>query len=128
MSESEHWPAYEEHSKTLRTWFVAYGIGAPVLFLSNDALWKRLIDSGSGPGVTKLFLFGVGIQVGLAALNKWLMWILYFGESHESFTQSLRYRVADRVSQWFWIDLMADVVTGVVFLIATQRIARAVLS
>jgi hypothetical protein len=28
--------AYAEYNKTLRTWFVAFGIGGPALFLVND--------------------------------------------------------------------------------------------
>ena len=39
----ELYKAYEEHAKTLRTWLVAYGIGAPVVFLTNEQLSKRLL-------------------------------------------------------------------------------------
>ena len=30
--------AYEEYSKLIRTWLVAYGVGAPVLLFTNDRL------------------------------------------------------------------------------------------
>jgi hypothetical protein len=34
--------AYREHSKVLRTWFVAYGIGAPALRFTNGALSRTV--------------------------------------------------------------------------------------
>ena len=34
----EYLNAYAEHSKTLRTWLVAYGIGAPVLLDGSQPL------------------------------------------------------------------------------------------
>ncbi len=51
--------AYAEYSKVTRMWFVAYGIGAPVLFLTNDALLKILKKSGCARCVAGFFLAGV---------------------------------------------------------------------
>jgi len=34
--------AYGSAATSLRTWLVAYGIGAPVFFLSKDNLWRAL--------------------------------------------------------------------------------------
>jgi len=42
----EYFKAYEEYSKVLRTWFVAYGIGGPVLLLTNETLAKAIKASG----------------------------------------------------------------------------------
>lgn len=50
-SSAELYAVYEEHSKTLRTWLVAYGIGAPVLFITNDKVWKAIASSGSAEEV-----------------------------------------------------------------------------
>ena len=41
----DHYQSYAEHNRILRTWLVAYGIGAPVLILSNDTLWARLASA-----------------------------------------------------------------------------------
>ncbi len=71
---AEYFAAYEEYSKVLRTWFVAYGIGGPVLLLTNEALAKAIKTSGQGRGLAALFLIGVGLQVVLAAMNKFSMW------------------------------------------------------
>jgi hypothetical protein len=48
-SESEaegFYKVYEEHAKALRTWLVAYGVGGPVLFLTNPIAQERLAKSG----------------------------------------------------------------------------------
>ncbi len=42
----ELYAVYEGYAQTLRTWFVAYGIGGPVLFLSSDGLREQLVASG----------------------------------------------------------------------------------
>jgi hypothetical protein len=70
--------AYEEHSKTLRTWLVAYGIGAPVLFLTNDSLAGKLASSPQAGLIGVVFLIGTLLQVLLAALNKGVMWACYY--------------------------------------------------
>ena len=70
----EYFKAYEEYSKVLRTWFVAYGIGGPVLLLTNQTLAKAIKASGQGKSLAALFLAGVALQVVLAALNKFSMW------------------------------------------------------
>lgn len=81
----EHLAAYGEYSKTLRAWFVAYGVGAPVLLFTNDAFVRALRASGAAKYAATLFLSGVALQILLASLNKVTMWTLYFGETQESF-------------------------------------------
>ena len=71
---AEFYKAYEEHSKVLRTWLVAYGVGAPVLFLTNDSLAAKLGASAESGEIGGLFLGGVAFQVFLAVLNKTVMW------------------------------------------------------
>ncbi len=73
---TDYYKAYEEHSKVLRTWLVAYGIGAPVLFLTNETLAAKLAGSAVAGRVAALFLVGVAAQVLLAAFNKTVMWVI----------------------------------------------------
>jgi len=75
-----YFDAYQEYSKVLRTWFVVYGIGGPVLLLTNETLARALKASGEGKCLAAFFLAGVALQVVLAALNKFSMWGIYFGE------------------------------------------------
>jgi hypothetical protein len=113
--------AYEEHAKTLRTWLVAYGIGAPVLFVSQDALWARIAASGSVRTIAGAFLWGVALQVLLAAINKNAMWACYFGDKHVPYRSTKRYKLAMWVSEQYSIDFVADVATMVLFAWATYQ-------
>jgi hypothetical protein len=38
--------AYLEYNKILRSWFVAFGVGGPALFLINAQISKILADKG----------------------------------------------------------------------------------
>lgn len=117
----EYFKAYAEYSKVLRTWFVAYGIGAPVLLLTNEGLAKVLKASGESKVLAGFFLVGVALQVLLAALNKCSMWGIYFGEFKDAFRRTRRYKIAHWFSEQFWIDLAIDILTFLAFAVATWR-------
>jgi hypothetical protein len=55
--------AYDEFAKTLRTWLVAYGIGGPVLLLTNETVRQAIAKSGAARCIAGTFLLGVGLQV-----------------------------------------------------------------
>ena len=116
---AEYFKPYEEYSKVLRTWFVAFGIGAPVLLLTNERIAEAIKASGEARGVVSLFLLGVGLQVLIAALNKASMWSLYYGEVQNSFKGFIRYKVAYWFSEQFWIDFLVDASTMICFGVAT---------
>jgi len=66
--------AYLAFARTLRIWFVAYGIGVPVLILNQDKLLQKLLQSGHALGVARFFLAGVGVQILTAIVYKAAMW------------------------------------------------------
>ena len=72
--ETGFFQAYAEFAKTLRTWFIAYGIGAPALVLSNKDLWITVKNSGCLAYIAFLFLVGVAFQVIRAFIYKNAMW------------------------------------------------------
>ena len=111
----ELYKAYEEYSKTLRTWFVAYGVGAPVLFLTNDQVAAKIAKSGDARQIATLFLVGVGLQIILAMVNKTSMWGCYYGEQNPKFKTTYRWKLADWVSEQFWFDFIIDLVTLILF-------------
>jgi hypothetical protein len=120
-----YYKAYEEYSKTLRTWLVAYGIGAPALLLSSDGLRKAIVDAGAAPAVGALFLIGVGLQVTIAAINKSTMWAMYYLEDVAPPVEGQEPwwgKLAVWLSEQFWIDLLIDVGTGAMFILATAKI------
>jgi hypothetical protein len=116
---SEHYAAYEEHAKTLRTWLVAYGIGAPVLIVSEDQMWKALASTGVFPLITSLFLSGVALQVILSAANKSAMWACYYGQIEPTFKNSIRHRFGVWLSSRYFIDFCCDILSMALFAAAT---------
>jgi len=117
--ETGYYQAYAEFAKTLRTWFIAYGIGAPALVLSNKDLWNLVKGSGSLTWIAVLFLLGVTFQVIEAFIYKTAMWHLYVGESDEEHMKTWWYRMADRVSESYQLELFFDIGAFVFFAIAT---------
>ncbi len=55
--------SYDDYARILRTWFVAYGVGGPVLLLTNDNVSEKLESSGRAPEILYSFLIGVALQV-----------------------------------------------------------------
>jgi hypothetical protein len=120
--EDGYYGAYVGFARELRVWFLAYGIGGPAIFLTNDAALKRLLSSGSGRFVAYAFLSGVVIQVAVALLYKSAMWYLYMGELSESAMESKFYKAANWISDSYWIEAVCDVFTLVLFGGATLRL------
>jgi hypothetical protein len=116
-----YYKVYEEYAKALRTWLVAYGIGGPVLLLTNDSVRTALASSGGSRMLAFAFLAGVGLQVFLAALNKTLMWTNYFAATSPTHRARRRFRVAAWLSEQFWIDLLVDLASLALFGWATWR-------
>src|ERR1700752_183287 len=117
----EYLNAYGEFAKTLRTWLVAYGIGAPVLLVTNESASRAIKASGQARTIAICFLIRATIQVVLATLNKAAMWGLYYGEENERVKYNKLYKVAFWFSENFWIDILADIASLVLFAIATWK-------
>ena len=110
---------YESYSSTLRTWLVSYGVGAPVLLISNEKIWDTLKTHPLSSVIAATFLGGVALQVLLASLNKYTMWFCYRGEEEPSFREKRFYRFSCWVAGQFWIDILCDMLSIVSFAYAT---------
>ena len=119
--------AYASAATNLRTWLVAYGVGAPVLLLSNETVWEALAKAKCAELTGALFLGGVAFQVFIAIINKYVMWFCYFGEAKPSFKESWKYKVCDWLSERFCIDMTVDVASIAFFVAATYRVYDAVI-
>ncbi|WP_369928460.1 hypothetical protein [Xanthomonas sp. NCPPB 2632] len=100
---------YAEYSKTFRAWMVAYGIGGPVVFLTNDKVAKVIGDSGHALAIVVLFLVGVILQVIGALINKWAAWYMYRGIDDEKFKTNDWYTRWEWVNNQTWLDVSIDV-------------------
>jgi hypothetical protein len=116
---------YAEFAKTLRTWFVAYGIGAPVLMLTNKDLWAALQRSGSARSIAEFFLAGAFLQIFQALLYKHAMWTLYSAEITPTEKNDRTYKMADWLSSATWIEVVFDSASLVLFGVGTYLMAAA---
>jgi hypothetical protein len=116
---SELYHAYEEYSKTLRTWFVAYGVGAPVLFLTNEQVASKIASSGDARRIAGLFLLGAFLQIVLAIINKACMWVCFYGERQPGFRRSRQWKVANWIADQFVVDVMVDLLSLLAFATGT---------
>jgi len=97
---------------------VAYGIGAPVLFFTDERITKGLLSSGQARTVASYCLIGVVLQVALAMMNKHAMWACYYAEEKPALKSRTLFRFADWFSCQYWIDLSFDLGSVLLFAIA----------
>lgn len=117
-----HFQNYSDYSKTLRAWLVAYGIGGPVLFLTNEKLTLQVAGSGYAKQIIFAFLLGVVLQIALSLINKWGAWHMYAGAGDPSYQRSWRYRLWSFINGLSWLDFWLDVLSLVAFFWATWRV------
>jgi len=122
--ESGFYEAYRDFARNLRTWFIAYGIGGPVLFASADDIWVALKDSGSGQIVIYSFLGGVALQIVAALMYKSAMWYIYIGELKPSFRKTIRHKISDWLSEMYFVEASLDILTLLLFGVATTLALR----
>jgi len=113
--EAGYFEGYVSFARTLRTWLVAYGVGGPALVLTQETLASKFVASANAGLITELFLGGVGTQVLGALLYKTSMWYLYMGERHETLKGRRMYKIADWLSEAFWLESLLDL-TSIVLL------------
>lgn len=118
---SENLDKYSEYNKILRSWFVAFGVGGPAIFLVNEEVRNKLIDTGNMQCVVILFLLGATVQIAIAFINKVINWYVHQGKEGE-FAKTRRYRWSETITNWFWLDIAADVMTFSAFGLAVWKV------
>lgn len=118
----EYIDSYKSFALTLRAWLVAYGIGAPVLFASQDAFSELLKNKSAVQPIIYAFLAGVSIQIVAAFLYKASMWYIMSGALDETFKSTYRYKFSDWVSEQLWLELLFDIASIILFAWATTKV------
>ena len=122
-SKLNYYEAYASFSRNLRTWLVAYGIGAPVLFASQDAIATKLALSSRTESLVRFYLAGVLIQV-LASLGyKSVTWYLFRKErdgNTEKFPR--RFAIATWLYGQHWLEVALDAASIGLYVVATYGI------
>ncbi|HET7395563.1 MAG TPA: hypothetical protein VFK12_03925 [Gammaproteobacteria bacterium] len=126
--ETGFFESYAHFSRTLRAWLVAYGVGVPVLLVSQEFIARAIIRAGTGGLITWLFLAGVAIQV-LAALSyKYSMAYLYFAETDSLPDDAWQVGLSAWLSRAVWLEMLFDVVSIGLFVYGTFKVVAAVLA
>jgi hypothetical protein len=120
--ESGYYEPYSSYHRSLRLWFLAYGIGAPVFLVQFPGAIDALKNAGSLRPVTGLFLAGVVVQVAAALIYKTAMWYLYMEELRELPHDSKRVKVSSWLSSEYWLEALFDGITLFLFAVATWRV------
>jgi len=112
---------YADYAKALRTWFIAYGIGMPILFMSNSFALRKISLSPHANSIIWGFLMGVIIQVTEALLYKNTMRYLFKGEMIPKIKDKLRYKISHMILDFYWLEAVIDVATAFFFITATLK-------
>jgi len=114
--------SYQSFARSLRTWLIAYGIGAPVLFASQPAFSEMLRNKNAVAPVIYVFLAGMAVQIATSLLYKVTMWYIMWGALKPEFKQSKRYKFFNRLSELIWPELLLDVASIAAFTWATVKV------
>lgn len=117
-----HFANYQESNKTLRTWFVTFGIGALTLFILHPEVVKPLKAVGSFGPIIKLYLAGCGAQIAVALINKFGGWHAYNAARDSDLESNWWYQFWAWLFSQFWLDMLADCLSLVTFGAATYLI------
>jgi hypothetical protein len=126
--DSGFYESYIQYARTLRAWFVAYGIGVPVLLVSQEFIARAIIKAGTGELITWLFLIGVAVQVLAAFLYKYAMNYLYFDEVGGELEGTRRLKFAVWLSNAIWLEMLFDVISIGLFSWGTFLVVAAALA
>jgi len=119
---------YAHFSRTLRAWLVAYGVGVPVLLVSQQFIARAIIKAGTGGLITWLFLIGVAIQVLAALLYKYSMAYLYSAEVEPDLNTTWRVKTAEWLSNAVWLEALFDITSIALLVCGTFMVVAAVLA
>lgn len=102
---------YAAHARTLRQWFVAFGVAAPVALFANEDLAKVFAQTSLAMCVVAAFLIGSMLQVGLAMVYKFYNSAHYCSHLGLLKRSSTRFKLFTAVGGSFTLELVADVLT-----------------
>ena len=119
IERQEYGEAFDRYESMLRTWFVAYGIGGPILLMTQASLRTRFVAAPNCACIGILFLLGVAFQVIENFFYKMTTWYQYRGEVKPEIKCGRMYKFSKLVEDCYCIDICFDLATFLLFLVAT---------
>ncbi|MEO1616335.1 MAG: hypothetical protein AAFV88_10835 [Planctomycetota bacterium] len=110
--------AYVEYNRTLRAWFVGFGVAAPVLIATQDKLFEAVAQSTFGRSIAICFFAGVLLQITNAIANKWMNWYRYEVSRGKPVHPAFMKPLSNWYRDAYFIHLAADVATGVLYTVS----------
>jgi hypothetical protein len=114
---------YADYNRALRTWFVTFGLGGPSLFLLNPQLAVALHKAGNLKVVVWTFIGGCALQVLIAVVNKHCAWHAYNVERFPNLARTRWYRFWLWLERKYWLDIVCDFGTILLFTVAVVKMA-----
>lgn len=106
-----YFESYKAFAWRFRLWLVAYGIGLPVVIVSNKELWAVVKTSCDARFVLWMPLIGLGIQVFVTWVFKTCMWYCDRYAKKVLPAESLYYRTALWITDRYYLEMILDFVT-----------------
>jgi len=113
----ENFSLYNDYNKALRAWFVAFGVGLPVVYISSKEARDYLGSLVSHELVIIFFVLAMCLQIIIAFVNKYVSWCAYRTEGNLVSNLSTSKFVL-WVKSWenaIWLDVLVDVLSLVFF-------------
>ena len=118
-SAESFYSSYEHYGNSLRLWLVSYGIGAPVLFISNKDLYATVSKIDAINCIVFLFLLASFAQIINALINKWCNWYNYAFEARLRKKDGKTYKIVCAICNASWYDWVTDLVSVLLLCWAT---------
>ncbi len=118
----KYYEMHESYSKTLRAWLVAYGVGGPIIFLTQKDVAKSISSSEDALLITCLFFGGVILQIFVTALNKWINWYLHLFTADPDWVETKGLRIIKWIKGIAIVDILCDVGAITLFMWATLEV------
>lgn len=125
---SDYYEPYTYFSRTVRMWMVAYAIGAPVLFVSQEYVSEKISGSGEAFLITMLFLSALCIQIGSALIYKYALWFLHLGVDDANIQNSKGFLISNWLIKRLWPTVLFDISSVALFVLATYKVLIACIS
>lgn len=102
--------SYNNATGLLRAWLGAYSVGVPAFLFTHDSVLTKLVAQRKAALVAEIFALAIACQVAITFLNKYVEWGVYDRYSPPE-RDNWYTRICDKISEWIWLDLIADVAT-----------------
>ena len=108
---------YSSYNTALRNWFISVGVGGPAFLLTKNPFSDAVLKSDKFKLIIILFVFGLVIQIFVVFINKHAAWINYAARDDDIKNKPSKFwkSFADKVSEMYLIDLIADILSVSLF-------------